>query len=192
MTINQLIQNASTDIIAVFDSNFNQVISNARPLRDEVIPRAKLMDHPLESGQVVTDYKITLPLEISIQFFVTANYYRDTYQQIWNLWQTSELLTVATRVGSFGNMIISEQPHEETPEKFDGITMQIRFRQVQTPAQAQGFAPANSTQADTQTVGQQTGTTTALPSNSSGTTGAAALNTQQNVQSNFSGASRSW
>lgn len=164
----------SIDTIAVFDSNFNQVIANARPLRDEVIPRAKMMDHPLENGQIITDYKITMPLELSIQFVVTSQYYRDTYQQIWNLWQTSEILIVQTRVGSFGNMIISEQPHEETPEKFDAITMQIRFRQVQTPAQAQSFTPANPTQADTQTVGQQTGTTVTPPSGATGSWGGGA------------------
>ena len=85
----------SIDTIAVFDSNFNQVIANARPLRDEVIPRAKLMDHPLENGQIITDYKITMPLELLIQFVVTSQYYRDTYQQIWQLWEYDYFRTAA-------------------------------------------------------------------------------------------------
>ena len=151
----QTIPSANIDTIAVFDSNFTQVFQSARPMRDEVKPRAKIMDHPLETGQIISDYKITLPTEIAIILFIPSDVYRDTYQEIWNLWQQSETLTVQTRVASYGNMIISEQPHEEKSDIYDAIIMTIRFRQVLTPSQSAPFVPADPTQADTQAVGQQ-------------------------------------
>ena len=168
--------NASFDTIAVFDSNFSQVFENARPLRDEVVPRSKLMDHPSESGQIVSDYKITLPVEITIQMLISSEYYRDTYQEIWDLWQQSALLTIQTRVTTFGNMVIAEPPHEETPEIFDAIRMNLKFRQVQTPLQSTTFQPADPTQADTQSIGQQTGSPYVVNNSQS-------LNSQQNIQS---------
>ena len=195
MSIGGIIQ--STDTIAVFNG-FTQVFVNARPMKDDVTPRAKLMDHPLETGQIISDYKITLPVEVTIQLLIPALYYRDTYQEIWNLWQTSTTLTVQTRVSSFGNMIISEQPHTETPEKFDAIVMELKFRQVLTPAQQPAFTPADPTQDDTQNNGQQNYTVTYTPSTTASvpynggtadgvqTFGAANLNTTPMLQSSLS------
>ena len=167
MANEQIVQSAGLDTIAVFNG-FDQVFENARPLRDDVIPRSKVMDHPLETGQIVSDYKITLPTEIIIVFIVSISYYRDTYQEIWNLWQQSTLLTVQTRVASFGNMIIAEQPHEENSEMFDAIKITLKFRQVLTPSQAPNFQPADPTQANTQSIGQQAPTTTTVSGGATG------------------------
>lgn len=145
----------SQDSVSVYDSNFNQVFPNARPLRAEPIPRAKLMDHPVEDGQTNTDYKIILPLEVMMTMFIPAPYYRNTYQEIWNLWQSSELLTVQTKVGSYSNMVISEMPHEETTERYDAITMRLRFRQIQIIGDTSNFVPANVTDSNTQILGEQ-------------------------------------
>jgi len=189
------IQNPSIDTIAVFNG-FTQVFVNARPLKDEVVPRAKIMDHPTEAGQIISDYKITLPVEITIPVIIQAQYYRDTYQEIWNLWQTSTVLIVQTRVGSFGNMVITEPPHNETPEKFDAIVMELKFRMVLTPAQQPAFTPADPTQADTQNNGQQNQTTTYVPGTATvpynggeasgvATFNSSQLNTQQNISSSL-------
>ena len=183
MPIGQPIPNASIDTIAVFNG-FTQVFQNARPLKDEVMPRAKLMDHPLETGQIISDYKITLPTEIIMIFIVQSNYYRDVYQEMWNLWQQSTILTVQTRVANYGNMIISEQPHEETAEIFDAIKLTLKFRQVLTPAQSPAFQPADPNQNNTQAVGQQTASPTNLPSTPP-------ASTTQAIQAQF-GASGSW
>ena len=183
MAIDQSVPNASIDTIAVFNG-FTQVFQNARPLRDEVMPRAKLMDHPLETGQIVSDYKITFPVEISIIFIIPIAYYRDTYQEMWGLWQQSTILTIQTRVASYGNMIISEQPHEETPEIFDAVKLMLKFRQVLIPAQTQTFQPADPTQDNIQAIGQQTATSTVLPATPP-------ASTEQAVHAQF-GASGSW
>ena len=198
MTIGQPIPNASIDTIAVFNG-FTQVFQNARPMKDDVVPRAKIMDHPVETGQIISDYKITLPVEITIQLLIPALYYRDTYQEIWNLWQTSTILIVNTRAGGFGNMVISEQPHNETPEKFDAIVMELKFRMVLTPTQQPSFTPQDTTQADTQNNGQQNATTTFTPTDTTtvpfdgGTaSGVAYVNSPQNVQTDFHSSGALW
>lgn len=143
------------DAVGVFDSNFGQLIPNARPISADVLPRSKLMDHPLETGQLTTDYKVILPLEIQMPVIITAAYYRDTYQQVWNLWQNSTLLTVKTNTGTYSNMVISEPPHEERVERFNAILMYIRFRQIQYNTNASNFAPANPAQSNLNLLGYQ-------------------------------------
>ena len=151
----QYFADTAADAIKVIDSGNFQAFPNARPMRVDVTPRAKLMDHPLESGQITTDYKIILPLEIRMPVMIQQAYYRDTYQEIWNIWQTSELLTVQTRAGQYSNMIIAEPPHEEKPDQYDVITMNLHFRQVPIVGTPSNYFPANPVQADTTILGYQ-------------------------------------
>ena len=174
----------NVDVVGVFDSNFGQVFENARPIRATVNPRAKIMDHPLESGQVVSDYKIILPLEIKLPVIIPPEFAQDTYLEIWNYWQTSELLSVQTNAGNYPNMVIIEPPHEERPDRFGSLTMELVFRQVQVIQSTSSFSPADPTQTNTQAIGQQSSTATTLPASPP-------ANTNQAMKAQF-GASGSW
>ena len=173
----QPVPNVNQDQIAVFNG-FQQVFAHARPMRDSVAPRTRMMDHPLETGQIISDYKITMPVEIEIVMVITAHYYRDTYNEIWNLWQQSTLLTVQTKAASYANMVITDPPHDERPEMFDAITMRLRFRQVMTPTAINAFSPKDPTQADTAQNGQQSGTNATIQKGT-------APNQSQSIESSF-------
>ena len=145
----------SLDIVGVFDSDFTQVFMQARPVYASVRPEARLMDHPLETGQIITDYKVILPLEIEYRVVLPSPYTRDLYEEIWNLWQNSELLTVQTKARNYTNMVIASPPHEEKTDYFDALPMTIRFRQAQLVQAVTTYAPADPTQANTQSLGDQ-------------------------------------
>ena len=145
----------AVDSVAIFDQNFNQQFQYARPVKAEVIPKARLMDHPLENGQIITDYKIILPLEIRIPVIIPSLYYTQTYNSIYQAWSTSALLTILTHVGYYSNMVIAEMPHEEQPDRFDVITVNLIFKQIQIVGQMSNFSPADPTQVDSQNVGFQ-------------------------------------
>ena len=174
-------QSTSVDTVAVFDSNYNQLFPNARPLKANVKTVVKPMEHPLETGQIISDYKITLPIEIIIPFVVSSQYYRATYAQIANLLATSELLTVQTRASSFTNMFIVEMPEEESPDMFDAIKIELHLKQVLLVQAASNFSPADPTQADTVNSGQQSPSATTLPANSN-TNSQAVIAPQINTQ----------
>ena len=152
--IDLLISTASVDSVAVLNG-FSQVMANARPMRASVRQPSRLLDHPIETGQVITDYSVILPVEIDLAVIVQAQYYRSTCQEIIQLFQNKQLLTVQLKVGNFINMVVAEIPHEETPEKYDAFTMIIKFRQVLVVQGAPPFTPADPTQANTQALGQQ-------------------------------------
>jgi len=174
----------TTDNVALFDSNYNQVLLNAIPMKSLTHPSSRIMEHPLETGQIISDYKIILPVEIVIPFIITAQYYRDTYAEITNLYNNSELLVVQTRVSIYSNMVITELPDEERPDMFDVITLELHMKQVLLVQAASNFSPADPTQVNTQNSGQQSATPTTLPSNST-------TNNPKVVQTQF-GASGSW
>lgn len=159
---------SSADVVGVFDTNFNQQFPNARPLRASIRQNSRPMEHPLETGQIITDYRIILPIEVEIPFMVAPEFYRDTYQQIQNLFLTTQLLMVQTLSDLYQNMIIAEMPHEESPSFFNSLRMVVRFKQVQVVQSQTSFAPADPLNSNTQNSGTQNPGTIAGVATSSG------------------------
>ena len=104
--IDALIPNASADVVAVFDQDFNQVFENARPIKAAVNEESKIMDHPLETGATISDHQIFLPIGIELSLILSRDDYRSVYQQIKQLFRTNSILTVQTRTDSYPNMLI--------------------------------------------------------------------------------------
>jgi hypothetical protein len=124
----------AVDVVGVFDAQFNQVFSNARPMKAMVMEQAKAMEHPVETGVTITDHRIILPTEIELSVLLsntTSNEeYRSLYQQIKQLWINATLLTVQTRTDSYANMLITGMPHDETADMFDAIAVGIKLKEA--------------------------------------------------------------
>ena len=71
---------------------------------------SRIADHPLENGQLISDYSIILPAEIDLTVMVQAQYYRSTCQEIIQLYPNKQLLTVQLKTGNFINMVVAEIP----------------------------------------------------------------------------------
>jgi hypothetical protein len=124
------IPSAASDVVGVFDQNFNQVFSTARPVKATVRETSKPMEHPVEQGTVVTDHRIINPNEIELSMILPAGEYRPVYQQIKQYFNSAQLLNVQTRTDTYPNMFIIELPHEEDAEMFDTIPLGIKMKQV--------------------------------------------------------------
>lgn len=155
-------ENSAADAVGVFDDEFNQVFAKARPLKADVYEAARVMDHPVESGSTMTDHRVIDPIEIELALVMAGEDYRDTYNQVKDLYNRAALLVVQTRSGSYSNMLISAMPHDESPDSYDTINMSLRLREaILVTVQFQALPPrAVAQQRNTSTVrrGQQTGT----------------------------------
>lgn len=151
--------NASADTVAVFDENFNQVFSNARPIKAKIYESAKVMEHPVETGVTVTDHRVIEPVEIELSMILTAADYRSVFQQIKQIYIDATLLTVQTKTDSYQNMIISAMPHDEDPELFDAVAVAVKLEEVKFVTAQFGTLPAskvaNPTNASTIQKGEQ-------------------------------------
>lgn len=120
---------ASQDVVGVFDG-YSQVFRDARPMSADVKEGAKLMEHPLESGAMVTDHMVIQQVEIELLLTLIPATYRDTFQEIKNLFREGKLLTVQTKAEAYQNLIIESLPHEEDPEVFDAIVLPLKLKEV--------------------------------------------------------------
>ena len=150
----------AVDQVQVMDVNGNQVFRNARPVKATVKENSRSMEHPVETGAVVTDHRIILPIEIELSLILASNDYQQVYSVIRNLYLNATLLTVQTKAGVYTNQFITDMPHEEDPEMYQALTIALKLKQVLfTTSFSQAFMPENPVDASTVNKGQQQPTT---------------------------------
>lgn len=131
LALDSSIFSGKIDEVAVFDSEtFEQVFPYARPVECNVRPSTRTMEHPIETGQSIADHRIINPLEIIMEVIVSSVFYNQTFNDIVYLFETATLLTVQTKFGTYSNMFITDLPHKESPEVYDSVVIQLRFKEV--------------------------------------------------------------
>mgnify|MGYP000882829430 FL=1 len=132
MSILDFAQAGSTaDTVAIYDQNFDQFIPYSRPMKCSVTEPTKNMEHPIETGSVITDHRVIMPVEIDMALVLDADVYYDQYQQMKQAMKAATLFYIGTRTGIYRNMMITDIPHEESPDQYDTITVNIKFKEVQ-------------------------------------------------------------
>ena len=76
-------QARNVDKVLILDQgSYTPVFEDAYPMKAIVRERARAMEHPIETGSIITDHRIILPIEIEIPLIVSAEFYQPTYQLI--------------------------------------------------------------------------------------------------------------
>lgn len=110
--------------------SFGQMFSNARPMKAFVRETSRVMEHPVETGVVLSDHHIINQVEIELPLIVSSQFYTATYGEIRQAFNGATPLSVKTRTGVYSDMIIADMPHEEDPEMYDAITILLHLKQV--------------------------------------------------------------
>jgi hypothetical protein len=153
--IDDVLSMFGVDVVGVFDNDtYAQLFETARPMKATITRTRKIMDHPIETGAIVSDFAITMPVEIELSLLLNSDDYPAVYQKIRQYFMTSTLVNIQTKADVFSDMLIQGMPHEESPEMFDAIPLAFKLREVQQVlVQYQALPPATVTNpADSSTV----------------------------------------
>lgn len=116
------------DIVQILDQDtLQQIFSEARPIRASVREYSRGLRYPIETGAILTDSVIIMPLEIHMEMFIPNTAYGTVYPALRAARINGKLLTVQTRTGTYRNMFIEEMPHEETTDIMNAVTMQLKL-----------------------------------------------------------------
>ena len=154
------------DTVAVFTQDFIQIFRDARAIKAVVKENAKVMEHPVESGAIITDHRIILPVEIELSLVLTPATYRETYDQINQYYLDGTLLIIQTRSGTYENQLIHSMPHEEDTNLFNTITLALGLKQVQFVTAKYTTSPRNPKNSNTKQRGAQQPTAATGPQSS--------------------------
>ncbi len=128
--INTLLPSSASDTVAIFDKNYNQLFKQAKSIKAVIKEQSKLMEHPIETGAIITDHRIVLPIEIDLSLILSSSDYQDVYKSIRQYFFQATLLIVQTRAAIYQDQIISALPHEEDPNMYDALTIALSLKQV--------------------------------------------------------------
>lgn len=133
----------TTDVVGIFDADFQQLVPDGRPIKATVKPATKFMEHPLEDGSTIVDHRVFLPIEIELTMVLQGpQESAAVYQRVREIFRQAETITVQTKTGSYPSMAIESMPHDETPEVFDAVPLVLKLREAQfVAAQFQALPP---------------------------------------------------
>lgn len=155
--ISNLLPSYAVDTVAIFDQNYNQLFQQAKSIKVVVKENSKLMQHPLETGAIITDHRIILPIEIEMSLILASSDYADVYKSIRQYYYNATLLVIQTRSGIYQNQLIEAIPHEEDPDMYDAITIALSLKQVFYVSAQYAVAPKYPSDSNTQDRGTQQG-----------------------------------
>jgi hypothetical protein len=112
----------------------------------------------VESGAVITDHRIILPIEIDLSLILASEDYQSVYKAIRQYYLNATLLIIQTRAGIYENQLIAALPHEEDPTMFDALTIALSLKQVFFVTAQFGLVPKNPSNTTTVNRGAQQGT----------------------------------
>ena len=168
--VSNLLPLSSVDIIAVFDADGNQVLVGdsprsetfgfsvgtflggqlkAQPMRGFINRDTKGFTHQLENNLSITDHRILLPIVIDMKFLIAKDKTSVIYKELEELFVSGAEVAVKTKARLFEGLYISSIPHAETPEKFNSLEVDVKFREIQVPSGTVSFSPADANQQDT-------------------------------------------
>lgn len=131
MSIVDILKTGGTrDVVGIWDSTYKQVFVHSRPMNIMIGESSKNMEHPLETGSVVIDHRIILPVTIDMVLLMDGAYYYDQYLKLKKSFLAGELFYIHTRTGIFPNMMFVDIPHEENAAKYDTIEVPVKMLEV--------------------------------------------------------------
>ena len=131
------------DNVAVYDAGYNQVFLMARPMEASVDIQARLMDHPLEDGAIKTDFRVMLPVSIDLTVICKGQNPKQIYQQIRSAFTVCDEYIISLNAGTFKHMVFQGIPHKESPDRFNVISMNLKFREAMIGTTKKQALPAN-------------------------------------------------
>lgn len=143
------------DVVGIYgQKSLAQMFEAARPMKATVRETSKIMQHPVETGNTLSDHHIINPTEIEIPLILSSQDYSGTFTQIRQAFLNATLLSVKTRVGVYSDMIIADMPHEEDADMYDVITIGLHLKQAifilpGTTNPVPNFQPLNPINSDT-------------------------------------------
>jgi len=150
----------NVDVVGIFDQESgDQIFSGAAIVKNEVMRDSKIFEHPLETGAVRADHKITLPNEIRMQIIIAGKKYPEVYKKMVQAFENATMLDIKAKVDFFSNMIIKAMPHSESADMLDAVAMNIHFREVRlvslTVTEFRANNVGNPVQSSTQPTGEK-------------------------------------
>jgi hypothetical protein len=118
--------------VGVYDSNFRKIAEGSAYSSVEIGQSASTTDHPVESGEVFSDYAVSDPITITIRYNFSSGEYQEAYDRLKRSFLKREFLSVVTGPETFDQMVMVAMPFIHRSDRRDTISLDCSLKQVRT------------------------------------------------------------
>lgn len=120
-----------TEAAIYSDNEFNGKIDGFDIMSIKVRVPSRTTQAPIETGETSTDYKVLMPIHISVSGFVDTTTIGGmlALKKIYNMAANKEheFYSVATKEGLYDNLILQDCPHDEDPDHVEVIQFHLEY-----------------------------------------------------------------
>ena len=116
--------------IAIYGEGGDELLSSASIISCSVNDSSKLMEHPVESGAVISDYKVFNPVTATVVVALTETEYASEFAEIYGAYKNCEYVTLQTKTKVYTNLQILSLPHEATFRNVSRPTITINLKEA--------------------------------------------------------------
>lgn len=113
--------------IQILNESGEIILKNAVNIGVSVSPSKTFAKHTLENKTVIVDDQFDNPTTLTLKVILKADDYINTYKDIKQRYSNVELFIIQTKVDTYKNMYLESIPHEENPQMFNTIAMNLAF-----------------------------------------------------------------
>lgn len=89
-----------------------------------------LCDHPIETGQVITDASIIRPISAEVNIVMPTAFYTAIYEQVAQYYREKKKIVLLTKFGVYSNMVIQAMPYKLEKGTVDRPIITLKLRQI--------------------------------------------------------------
>lgn len=119
--------------VAIY-ANGGEILRLSSVLSCRVTDTARLMEHPVESGAIITDHKVFQPKRFVVTVALSEMNYSTEYAELYSVYKRGEMVTLQTKAQIYENLQIESIPHEEKVDTMCRLIFNIGLKEAQTVA----------------------------------------------------------
>lgn len=91
---------------------------------------SELCDHPVETGQVITDASVLNPITATVNIVMPTAFYTKIYEQVLDYFTNKKKIILLTKFGMYKNMVIKSMPYKLQHSDVDRPVISLTLRQI--------------------------------------------------------------
>lgn len=91
---------------------------------------SEMCEHPIESGQKITDTSILNPVSAEIVIRMPTALYTQIYEEIVDYYENKKPIMMVTKFGTYDKMVISAMPYSLTHDEIDRPAIKLKLQQI--------------------------------------------------------------
>ena len=116
--------------VALYDKDGIELLTSASIVSCSVNDTSKVMEHPIESGAVVADYKVFNPVTATLNVSLSQTEFSGEFAEVYSAYKNCEFLTLQTKTNVYSNLQVLSLQHDANVQNINRPQLVIQLKEA--------------------------------------------------------------